>query len=518
MKKKITRIWGIGLVVALMASLMVVAIPASAVDNLWDSEITPGPPPYQILAGSNVTDIAVYNDGEEIWAVTGDNWTYKSVDGGVTWTRGNTGEFTSNANPNLIAIAPDTSDVIAVCDTSMNKVFVTNNGGVTWNDLGAITDATAGTTIDTITDMDVSSTRAGQNKVAVSGYNANGEGNIYVFSVGAVGQLWGELKSKAGFNSSATANTVAAIAFSPNYPSDQVMVAVTGYVAGGTTDNILLEIYSFSHSAWNASAGFGTVYPALVVADTTGGTSAITNGSIALDPEYLGSDDILRNSFVGLNLAGTTTLDGIYQMKDTISKGVDTGQTIYSVAYNGANLIAGTTTNTVRYSADPMASVPSFYPTGSLKSPGGANSTVVAWAGTDAVAGTSGANSAFAVSTNNGKSWNDISLITTPTGNSTDVAVTADGSKVYWVSDQTDANGSFVSLYRNDGGWQRILTFADTSNYFVRLAPDDPDVIYLAEKNGDTVYYTSTAARISGTSAPPAPLLTWQSRAPMLPM
>jgi hypothetical protein len=63
MKKKITRIWGIGLIVALLASLLVMTVPASAVDNKWDAERTPGAPTYALFAGSAVADIAVYGDG-----------------------------------------------------------------------------------------------------------------------------------------------------------------------------------------------------------------------------------------------------------------------------------------------------------------------------------------------------------------------------------------------------------------------------------------------------------------------
>ena len=111
---------------------------------------------------------------------------------------------------------------------------------------------------------------------------------------------------------------------------------------------------------------------------------------------------------------------------------------------------------------------------------------VVAWAGSKVVAGTSGNESAFAVSTNNGKSFSDISLIDTTLTNVTDVAVSPDGSVVYLVSD----DGADLSVWRYASSWKRILAVPSKTTFIVRLAPDDSDVVYVAERSGTTIYYS----------------------------
>ncbi|MFC1956564.1 hypothetical protein ACFLWZ_08675 [Chloroflexota bacterium] len=77
-----------------------------------------------------------------------------------------------------------------------------------------------------------------------------------------------------------------------------------------------------------------------------------------------------------------------------------------------------------------------------MKNPGGESKAVIAWAGSDVVAGTSGNESAFAISRNNGKNFNDISLIDTSLTNMSDVAVSAESSVVYLVTN----DGADLSL------------------------------------------------------------------------
>ncbi len=70
MKKKITRIWGIGLIVVLLTSLLVMAAPASAADPLqWNNEGIPGPPASGIVPGLEILDFAVAGDGMTTYAV-----------------------------------------------------------------------------------------------------------------------------------------------------------------------------------------------------------------------------------------------------------------------------------------------------------------------------------------------------------------------------------------------------------------------------------------------------------------
>ena len=92
MKKKIIKLWGVGMIVVLMASLLLVgATPASAGTQAFTPAGGPNPgipvASNQILA-SNVAIIEVASNGD-LFAVdsqTLPNTIYKSVDGGLTWT------------------------------------------------------------------------------------------------------------------------------------------------------------------------------------------------------------------------------------------------------------------------------------------------------------------------------------------------------------------------------------------------------------------------------------------------
>jgi hypothetical protein len=121
--------------------------------------------------------------------------------------------------------------------------------------------------------------------------------------------------------------------------------------------------------------------------------------------------------------------------------------------------------------------------------------TVVAFAGDDVVAVTSGIESAFAVSRDDGATFNDISLIDTTLEALSDVAVSPDGEKVYLVSaNNTAGTGVNLSVWRLASSWERIYNNKNAdSDFIVRMAPDDPDVIYLADAGGTTLYYTSDA-------------------------
>lgn len=491
MKKRITRIWGVGLIVALLVSLLVAPTPASADDNRWEMEVTPGGIGYAILA-SNVADFGVYGDGEVIWAVTGtDNYTYKSTNGGASWIRGNTTEFTFM--PDLIAVTPDDADNVAVVNTNAGALALslTTNGGAKWDSVTLPTTNVPAT----ITDVDFAAAFLGVNNLVISGTEAGPIGNAWYFEVGGAAPSWQSVRGLAGF---AACDGVDAVAFSPNFPSDLVLVALTDNSSG--TEVVQLQIMSFSGAPparmWNSNAGFPTQYPVTIVTGAAGFTG-VASGSLALDPEYLGSDDVMRNVFIGLALTGDEANSGIYRTKDVDPKDLKKNVLIHSVAYNGTTLAAGTYTGaggsvstTVWRSSDPMSSIPTFFPTSSLKSPGGENMVRLHWGGTTLFSGTSGDESAFGASLTDGEAFNDLSLIDTTISNSQDVGVSADGTNVQWATD----DGTDLSVWRTQGtGYQRVLSVQSKATFISRVAPDDPDVVYVAQKGSTSIYYTKDA-------------------------
>ena len=486
MKKRIIRLSGVGLIVALLASMLLMPMPASAADPLtWTTEVIPGPP-NRMLMGDNVTDFAVGSDGETIWAVPGPlatgNVVFKSTNAGAMWTDvPTTNGGTTGLMPSMVAIAPDNSDYVAIATADASAVYITTNGGVTWSDLGNPKDA-GGAACATITDLALSAEAAGKNCIAVSGTENLTVANIWYYKLG-IGGVWKETNPE---DLSANQVTKAwAVSFSPNYASDEVLTAVTVNGTSATLFN-MCSLSGPVHS-WNNDAGF-TGYP-VTLKNTTSVPVVATGASISLVPTYLGSDDIERVAFVGIQ-EGTTADAGVYRLKNLECKQIKTDAQIYSVAYDGTSLLAGTEDgNTVWRSSNALDTAPDFYPSAATKSPGGAGTTktVVGWAGTSAVATTLGDEGAFSVSVDDGKAFNDISLIKTSIADIQDVVVADDGSKVYLLTD----DGEDTSLWRNASSWQRVLSIANNKEYIVRADPNDPDVVYVGDTAGATTLYYS---------------------------
>jgi hypothetical protein len=489
MKKKITRIWSIGLVLVLAASLLLSAAPVSAKELAWGTEGTPGTTGLKILSETaisqgDVDDFAIGPDGTTLWATSAENnKLYKSTDGGWTWSSKTLP--TGLTTPSGVAIAPDDADLVAVWgDTT--EVYVTTNGGSSWGSLGTVQE-TGGAAATGLRDIAISAEDSGKHYVAVAGIEAGPLGNIWYFNIGAAAPAWTEINDKTGWGFAATTD-VRAIEFSPNFASDFILLALS--IDPGTPQ-VSLEMYSFNQSMWNASAGF-TSYPVQIY--TNAALSALSAADIALSPDYLGSDDAMRIAFGAIDV-DVAAGDGIYRMKDTSVKAIKTGSgnDAGSVSYDGTNLVAGQAGggNAIWRSDDPLASSPTFSTTSSLKRPGGATNVVVAWNGADVLAGTKGNDSCFAISRDNGKSFNGISLVDHPIGLGAieDIAVSPDGSKLYLVSnDATD-----LRVWRKASTWESVMAVAGTTGYIVRIAPEDADTVYVAKTAGTTLYYSSEA-------------------------
>jgi hypothetical protein len=491
MKKK--TILGVALTLMLLGSLIGASVPTSAGTLSW-SAFSPVPSTTSsVLApGVSVTDLAVYGDGEIIYAGSNTSALYKSTDRGVTWS---TISVTANAT-DLVAVAPDDGDMVVYVDQTDLKVRVTTDGGTNWGILGV--PAIGSVTMDDINDIDISAASAGTNYVAVAGEDGT-LAKVLTYNIGSASPAWKDISgiSGGGFWASSANASAVALAYSPNFASDQVLAVVTATwtntSADAYEDYVKLELFSENQDVWNSTGTFDG-YAATIISND-GLTGEPTACSIGLAPDYLGGDDSMRLAYVGITLAGDSDAqanNGVWRMSDTVAKGLKTGTAVQakSVAFDGTTLVAGRNdNNTTYYCADPTATTPTVSTTGSLKRPGSSETctaTVVAWAGADVVAGTSGVESAFSVSRNNGKSYNDISLIDTDLTAKTDVAVSSDGSVVYMATDNGSTRGS---LWRYASSWERVLAVAK-DGLIIREAPDDPDVVYVADQGSTQVYYT----------------------------
>jgi hypothetical protein len=483
MKLKITAIASLVLMILLPGGLLLPAEPAYAGGAVWSAETIPDTLEFILGpdgAGDNldVRDFSFYSDGTIVYAAPGDsvsnNVIYKSIDSGLGWD-----ELEVDITTDLVAVAPDNSDMVVIANSGTPELYLTIDGGVTWHSLGTPPN-NGGPSATAIYDIEISPVRNTIHYIAAAGTDANGDANVWIFNQGAGVPTWKATKSMSGFDSG---DLVAAMEFSPNFSSDLTMVVVSADIS--VSPKVELQILDVVGEAWNSNADY-TNFPRTVVNNS--GITGISSASLSLAPNYLGTDDDTRKLFIGLTIDGNDSAvaaSGIYRYVDTVKTNLKTDVKIHSVAYNGSYLVAGSyDTTTVYRSANPWATSPTFYTTYTTKKPGGEEKVLVYWVNNKVMAGTSGDESSLSISTDKGQTFNDISLIDTYIENATDVAVSSDGNKVYFATD----DGEDFSLWRKTNKWQRVYSLQDTTEYIVRIARQDPDYVFLAKKNTNTIY------------------------------
>ncbi len=261
---------------------------------------------------------------------------------------------------------------------------------------------------------------------------------------------------------------------------------------------------NFFTKHWNGDILGYTGWGTGLTIDTVTSGNVTQSASLALDPNFLGQVDSSRLLYVGLATGDTATPGGVYRFTDTTRAVLLATTKIQSVALNAAGdkLVAGRLRHQLCLSrGQPGDSLSTgVLSNGFFKSPAGQAATtnvVVTWMGTTVMAGTSGTESAFSVSTDDGKSFNDISLVDTTIALK-DFAVSADGTQVYLVS----TSGSYTSLWKKGttGTWARVLVLASSADFLVRAAPENFDVAYLAQRTTPfSIYYTNDGGNTTWT-------------------
>jgi hypothetical protein len=298
-----------------------------------------------------------------------------------------------------------------------------------------------------------------------------------------------------------------AVAFSPNFPSDYMALAVSEDVyvnANDTVGALRLHILSFNSWRWddNVSAG----YPVAVAAGAAATAFAVNSASIAMLPEYDGADEALRVAFVGASITSPAVeAGGIWRCRDSAAAArilgtAATGVGINSVAFDGTNLAGGSwDTNSVWRSADPLSTNPTFLPARTLKRIGtdqaAFNDRVLVTYLGDTLYGTKqGAASAVSKSMDYGNTWNDFTYMDsgvglTP-GNITDIYMTATGDPWYLAAN----DGAESSIYRMSAmSVTKVLCVpvATAAALALRGIDSDPNVVYAFDVAGTAIFYTA---------------------------
>jgi hypothetical protein len=391
---------------------------------------TTTPPPQSFFFGPrgiDINDIAVAGDGTTIYVAAKSDASlqlvYKSLDSGTTWKDLSQAPGLNTPVTNLIAVAPDNPDIVVVADTSASAACVSIDGGKSWSQMGPITGI--GGFAEQLYDLDISAPSAGIHYVACAAALDLGDSNepaLFFFNLGSAVPAWRDaVRDPRGVSTLDTSeiDTIRAVRFSPNFGSDGTLLAVSEQKGSSTKDGALrFHALNMTSLKWDSDAGFEG-YPVRLVSGSRISFFA-GHAAIAPDPDYDANDETRRIAFVGAQVTNGTAhreLGGIFRIDDATDVRI-LDAPIYSVAFNGTVLVAGATTdgagnasNAVYYSLDALAAPPVFEMTPGLKRPSGEFGVIVAWAGADIVAGTSGRGTAFSISKNNGLSFNGISLI-----------------------------------------------------------------------------------------------------------
>ncbi|MFC1935008.1 hypothetical protein ACFLXZ_01685 [Chloroflexota bacterium] len=471
MKRKITKIWGIGLTVVLLVSLLSFAVPVSAGTLGWSANLVPRGTINQIgVFDTSFVKVASNGDIFVVESQTA-NIVYKSVNGGTIWTP----SVALAGAAVALEVSPDYANDNTVFTATATQVYISVNGGASFSVLGGAI------AIPNITSLAVSPTYtngSGEVMVGTATAAAGGAGDVYI---------WGRTGVQNWTAQGIAAADVTSVAFSPNYPIDATILAVTSG-AGGTS--LQTKVSAF---AWDATIGG----PALVLAaivDLGAAANGILRSDIAMPQDYNGSIPSLRRAYVSTVSANAG--DNVFRITNVTAgvalnpggAGVDSEYTTiaYSGDYNVGTIYAGidgnavaTTSGTVRRCANPTSATPLWY--AALNPPSGA--IAITTAGTyltldpdfatnnKMYASTTGAESAVSISDDGGVNFYQTGMINTVLNSIQDV-VAASATELYMTTEDGGA-GPIDSVWKTtDGGatWVRVLALNLTNTPIVRLS------------------------------------------------
>jgi len=532
MKKIIKKFWGVGLILILLSTLFVGAVPQAAAGNfaLTDTFATPGNVvvPTTVVspaAGFGILDVA--QSGSTIYATGAAGaveYLYKSIDGGVTWVQTARGAVGFNrglpddafllggtSRWGLVAVAPDDPNIVVVVNTDNvavgDTVFLSTTGGTIFQELPGIT--------SNITCIAISPQMGPFRYIAVGGSQngstpASNLGYLRQWTVGATVTGWAAPTNFANLG----VDGVHALAYSTNFLADQCLLVVTedtglagSTVAIDANGAIGLHVYRYDIADWdqNVDATFPRYLERTTASDLRMGSA-----DIVLDANFYMGDEASQIGFIGANITDNATVNtqygGVYRVgtytlvagNNTITQ-IDTGVAINSVAWDGTNLMAAVQANSptglvVRRSSSATSAFPTFLTNTGVKTPGTGNATIVLFNASAGVgyAFSRGANSAICRTTDYGKSFNGFALVNSLLanigfGNFNDMWTSADAATKYF----TVADGVDLNLWRQSGfTWERVLIIAGgtAQNWTVSADADNPANVYIARVGATTIW------------------------------
>jgi hypothetical protein len=336
----------------------------------------------------DVTNIAVARDNVGVLYIISDGQLRKSTNGGAHFINLNLPQ--SFYHPaRIIAVAPDSSDVVAVVDsrTGGSHIWVSNNGGNLWNDLGnpknginaVITDIAISPVID----------GRGRHYFATIADNRRGvtiRGDVMV----RMGSHW------AGVDGAGMTHDYMAVQLSPEYATDRSVCVV-----GATPqDGLDYQVINVKESIVVRTIKFlppGGIIDYCLPASK----NSVIRADIVIGIDALSPEDRHKVAFISVACGKLTPFDGVYRVQDefferlNVSPG-DSSLRIRCLDYDGEGLLAGELDSTnVWVSSNPMNITPAWDKV--EPKPDGEREAVVGMRTPNCYVGTSGWNGGFFV-------------------------------------------------------------------------------------------------------------------------
>jgi len=407
--------------------------PVSAGIFAWTAVDTPSSINNVVVLPSEVNSFAIAPDGFTIYALDipdtnssgGRGKLYRSRDGGVTWPDDlspflvTAGAFTPIW---MVAIAPDNPNFIVVVTDAGGSaggpqfVYFSSDAGATWHNTNFVAPA-----LEFISCLDISLTYGGNNRdIAIGTRTGTGTGKVYTAEYAAIiGSTWNPQDTTGGSTGWADGDVIA-VKFSPNYPSDSGLVAVSADAPPSTLGTTGTRLQLGTHdsnsnfTAWNFSAGYPILVedPAFAPPSPSPDASQIVTGQIQLPSDFSATTNTLRRIYISTDPDNTANVQaGLYRVDDTVVYRINppTLGRISSISYYGTyaegTILVGEVTAdpatamvNVWRSVNCTCAAPGWVVSERYKSPtGGGNSGLanaqVAWSpdGTRAYCGTSSA-------------------------------------------------------------------------------------------------------------------------------
>lgn len=498
--------------------------PAQAGRMIWSTVDTPSNTFFTILSPSEINFIQVCQDGRTIYSVdTANSKLYRSDDAGASWFDLSNSLLAAGATLPAwsISAAPDNPRFVAVSTTAgglPSRIFVSVDGGQNWNDTNM---PPAGS----ISSISVSP-NYGVYDIAV-GTRSAGSGAIYIYKAAGIVGNW----SAQGFT-----GDVLSIKVSPNYRAD-TSIAVLYSTNAGTYFTVGIHDLNANKTNWTTTYSGNPPEITASGKGTSAKANQVINGDLELPADFSGQAPGMCRAYASMDATGGSA--GIFRIDDNVVYQLMNAQPnrrISSIAYRGTyvsgKLLAGevagdiTRATVMTWFTDAPMTCPATCWYQSEKPPTGAGTpgygnAQVAWSPDGrAYCGTSSAplgvpaswpsaylngtaldESALSISADNGKTWNQLSLIDTQISFLSDVAVSMDSNTVYLAS-VNNAGAGFDSIWRSNGQapgklWERVLCFLSASNDIIlrmNNATNDPS-IFLSSRGTDDLRHSQDSGQ-----------------------